>query len=235
MTTDLNPIGLPPINNRELYSCSTNGLNKNNFKESLIERKNKNLIKKIQRLKKVEKALDEEEHIKELNKKSNAQKNLSKTNKDIEEIRKELYNISSKNDKDKIVNNSSNEDTQNSIIKLNPKYHNFKEKLEEAQEKDLNELVSFAQNLDYDKYLKDLEIREALNLIKIRVDEDKQKEDEENNLILSENINEENNNPLLQEELILPSIIKNQEDNEKNKESNLQIEEINHDRNWNVS
>lgn len=46
--------------------------------------------------------------------------------------------------------------------------------LKEEEEQDIDNLIEFAYDLDYEKYMEDLEVRQALALIKDRVDELKQ-------------------------------------------------------------
>lgn len=48
---------------------------------------------------------------------------------------------------------------------------------EEAKEKEVDELIEFAFDLDYEKYMEDYEVRQAIEIIKDRVDEIKQDED----------------------------------------------------------
>jgi hypothetical protein len=46
--------------------------------------------------------------------------------------------------------------------------------LEEEQDKEVDELIEFAYDLDYEKYMEDYEVRQALAIIKDRVQEIKQ-------------------------------------------------------------
>jgi hypothetical protein len=48
---------------------------------------------------------------------------------------------------------------------------------EEEKEKEIDELIEFAYDLDYEKYLEDYEVRQALAVIKERIQEIKQDED----------------------------------------------------------
>jgi len=48
---------------------------------------------------------------------------------------------------------------------------------EEAKEKEIDDLLEFAYELDYEKYMDDFEVRQALALIKDRVDEIKKDSD----------------------------------------------------------
>ena len=77
---------------------------------------------------------------------------------------------------------------------------------ENLEEEKIDELLKFAENLDYEKYMKDLEIREALNMIKYKVEEkdNDQNENQENN----EEVKEEKKEEAVKEEesLKLPLI-----------------------------
>lgn len=42
---------------------------------------------------------------------------------------------------------------------------------EEEKEKEVDELIEFAFDLDYEKYMEDYEVRQAIEIIKDRVDE----------------------------------------------------------------
>ncbi len=46
--------------------------------------------------------------------------------------------------------------------------------MEEEQDKEVDELIEFAYDLDYEKYMEDYEVRQALAIIKDRVQEIKQ-------------------------------------------------------------
>jgi hypothetical protein len=72
--------------------------------------------------------------------------------------------------------NNSNNNNSNS---------NKSVKLDLSDLLDDDNLVNFMQNLDYDKYLKNQETREALFLLKNKIEKEKEKEKEEN-------LNEEN-------------------------------------------
>lgn len=49
--------------------------------------------------------------------------------------------------------------------------------IEDQKEKEIDELLEFAYELDYEKYMDDFEVRQALAIIKDRVKEIKQDED----------------------------------------------------------
>jgi len=51
-----------------------------------------------------------------------------------------------------------------------PKWAMTKEEAEDIDDAEGEKLIQFAQNLDYDKYVKDMEVREALYLIKNKIE-----------------------------------------------------------------
>ena len=53
---------------------------------------------------------------------------------------------------------------------------------EEAKEKEVEDLIEFAFDLDYEKYMEDYEVRQALAIIKDRVDEIKKDEEWKKNI-----------------------------------------------------
>ena len=55
-----------------------------------------------------------------------------------------------------------------------PLWAKTKEELVNEEEEEIDDLIDFAYDLDYEKYIEDLEVRQALALIKDRVDEIKQ-------------------------------------------------------------
>jgi hypothetical protein len=54
--------------------------------------------------------------------------------------------------------------------------------VEEAKEKEIDELLEFAYELDYEKYMDDFEVRQALAIIKDRVLEIKKDSDWKNKM-----------------------------------------------------
>jgi hypothetical protein len=52
----------------------------------------------------------------------------------------------------------------------------------DEQEKEVDELIEFAYELDYEKYMEDYEVRQALAVIKDRVNEIKQNDDWKENI-----------------------------------------------------
>lgn len=55
-----------------------------------------------------------------------------------------------------------------------PKWAMTEEQAENLEEMEVDDLLRFAQDLDYDKFIEDLEVRQALEIVKERVEEIKQ-------------------------------------------------------------
>jgi hypothetical protein len=222
------PLGLPPIMNSIVFPIKK--------QVNYVDMKNKEVIRKLQTLKKYEKEAitDEEKNVKI--KYEKARDNSIRQNATINKLRKDLYgdlvasNDEIKNsqkfglttnnffDKSKsesrkqaaleddvnmggnleINANTSKQDNYNYIpsatnninvaITHNPansvdyasnsKRVNFNlppldDFDKDDNEDEVNNLLNFVNNLDYEKYAKDLEIREALYLIKNKVEKDK--------------------------------------------------------------
>lgn len=134
---------------------------------------------KIQKIKKIKKEICDEDNKKTDEKYNMVKINARKANKEIEQIRSEMYYGLQSNLKD---------------IKLHPKYYNIKKKVDEVNNKEIDDLVDFAKGLDFEKYMKDLQIREAMNLIKIKINEEKKEEE-----LLDENLKdgEKNENEII--------------------------------------
>lgn len=237
VTTNLNPIGLPPI--RRDYNLE---VEKKIKPESILFSKNRSILKKIEKLKKLEK----EVYIENLRKTQQKTEKLRETslrkNKELLKLKQEidknnlnsqlsvplllcksgktitkLPNIENKENQknennefrgDGINSNQNNEEIKKSdeincennnhntndiieIFKNDPKYIQMKNKLKYREEENLKDLVNFAKSLDFDKYMQELEIKEALNLIKIKVNEEVEQEklDQEiKQLIENENV-----------------------------------------------
>jgi hypothetical protein len=64
--------------------------------------------------------------------------------------------------------------TESKQSKNKPVWAKTAKELKEEEEQDIDNLIEFAYDLDYEKYMEDLEVRQALALIKDRVDELKQ-------------------------------------------------------------
>lgn len=61
-------------------------------------------------------------------------------------------------------------------IKAKPAWAKTEDQLKKEQEDEIDDLIEFAYDLDYEKYMEDLEVRQALALVKERVDEIKKDE-----------------------------------------------------------
>lgn len=55
--------------------------------------------------------------------------------------------------------------------------------VEDQKEDEIDELLEFAYELDYEKYMEDFEVRQALAIIKDRVQEIKKDEDWKQNIV----------------------------------------------------
>ena len=102
-------------------------------------------------------------------------------------------------EKDNIENNEIKEENENEIIENNKENNNAIEDLEEKDEginkEDINNIVEYLTNLDFDKYSRDMEIKEALMVLKTKMDKDqeiKEKEKQSEKDIVT--IIEDNNN-----------------------------------------
>lgn len=124
------------------------------------------------------------------------------------EIKKEKENINNINNQKDININNNNQD-----LNLN---------LDLPELEDDENLINFMENLDYDKYLKNQEVREALFLLKNKVEKEKENNPEDDN-------NKENNEDENKEE-------NNNENNEEKNEINLPPIDpkvgLIHDRDW---
>ena len=95
------------------------------------------------------------------------------------------YNIELSKERQNSINNNSNNYNYND---------NKSNKLDLSDLLDDENLVNFMQNLDYDKYLKNQETREALFLLKNKIEKEKQKEKDENLTEENHSQNNDNNN-----------------------------------------
>lgn len=276
VTTNLNPIGLPPV--RRDYNLE---VEKKIKPESILFSKNRSILKKIEKLKKLEKEVYIE-NLRKTQQKTDKLREISlRKNKEILKIRKDNEklnnnqsqsvplllcksgktitklpdielkekinsqicdenikntNINELNDNLKYQNNvhqnQNHTNDLNEILKNDPKYIKMKNKLKVREEENVKDLVNFAKSLDFDKYMQELEIKEALNLIKIKVNEEVEQErlDEEiKHLIENQDNNDNNTGSKL--ELDLENKI---EEENKNK-ANLNVNENNDNALNNVS
>lgn len=74
-----------------------------------------------------------------------------------------------------------------------PAWAKTENQLKKEQEEEIDDLIEFAYDLDYEKYMEDLEVRQALALIKERVDEIKQ--DDEWRKKIADEWNQDEANP----------------------------------------
>lgn len=231
------PLGLPPIRNTMILPI--------NNQVNYVDRKNKEIIRKLETLKKYEKnaVTDEEKNNKIKYEKAKIISN--KQNTAINQMRKELYGDlvtsspkhENKNTKkfgltsigfydkknseanllpcletnvnmgESIQNSQNNpnvqaelkiskqgNESQNRKVNFNLTLTDDLDKLEKDEnEHEINNLLNFVNNLDYEKYSKDLEIREALYLIKNKVEKDRINEEECKLPENQDNINYEEN------------------------------------------
>jgi len=63
--------------------------------------------------------------------------------------------------------------------KEKPKWAYTEEQLKAEEEEDVDDLLNFTSNLDYDRYINDLEVRNMVNALKDRIDELKNQEQED--------------------------------------------------------
>jgi hypothetical protein len=62
---------------------------------------------------------------------------------------------------------------------LKPKWAYTEQQVKDEEEQDVDDLLDFTNNLDYDKYLNDLEVKHMVLALKKRIDEIKHKEDDD--------------------------------------------------------
>lgn len=107
---------------------------------------------------------------KELDKANDSYARTAMLNRMIEENKK-------KNKEEENVNNSEEEEKVDTITNTN--------------EGEIKEIINYMNELDYEKYLKDREIREALNVIKSKMEKEAQEKEEKTNDNNEENANKE--------------------------------------------
>ena len=117
----------------------------------------------------------------------------------IEDIKENQQNT---NEVDNIENNECNNEANN---EGNTDKYNLELEEDEINKEDIKDIVDYLSNLDYEKYSRDMEIKEALMILKTKMDkmqEEKEKEEEnekikvieDNNLTIYNNQNNENGN-----------------------------------------
>lgn len=62
---------------------------------------------------------------------------------------------------------------------VKPKWAYTEKQVEDEEEENVDDLLAFTNNLDYDKYIDDLEVKHMVNALKKRIDELKSKEDDD--------------------------------------------------------
>ena len=109
--------------------------------------------------------------------------------KEVKDI-KEIKEVKEEKNEKKVENNNCN-DNDNKIENKENKDNkesneeDMKEKIDPLLDDDLNEneniedVINYLNGLDYDKYCKDMEIREALTLLKNKIDKEKEEKDKE--------------------------------------------------------
>ena len=111
--------------------------------------------------------------------------------------------------KENIEKDEINEEKINEILNNNEENGDKVEELEEKDEginkEDINNIVEYLTNLDFDKYSRDMEIKEALMVLKTKMDKDhelKEKEQQiENNKITIIDDNKISNNKVQEENI----------------------------------
>ena len=120
--------------------------------------------------------------------------------------------------KENIKKDEINEEKINEILNNNEENGNKVEELEEKDEginkEDINNIVEYLTNLDFDKYSRDMEIKEALMVLKTKMDKDQEiKEKQEQNqkdkiTLIEDNENISNNKKEGEEENAQQTIYK---------------------------
>lgn len=64
-------------------------------------------------------------------------------------------------------------------VGIKPKWAYTEEQVVDEQDKELNDLLAFTNNLDYDKYINDIEVKNMVTALKNRIDEIKGQEDDD--------------------------------------------------------
>ena len=134
------------------------------------------------------------------------------------------------NDKEKDILEKNEKDEEYKDVNINDKEDKKDPLLDDIDEKEnIDDIINYLNSLDYDKYCKDMEIREALSLLKNKMDkelEEKKLEEEKNkNKVIIEGAPEENDENKKEED---EEEENGKEKNEDNKENNkLILPEIN--------
>ena len=135
----------------------------------------------------------------ELDKANDSYARTAMLNRMIEENKK-------KNKEEENVNNSEEEEKVDTITNTN------------TNEGEIKEIINYMNELDYEKYLKDREIREALNVIKSKMEKEAQEKEENNEEEKTNDNNEENANKEEEKQ-------KNESDNNKTDDTDKKEDE----------
>ena len=142
-------------------------------KNKAVEDKKNNEINNIE--KKEEKVNKEEIVPKEIN---NPQKETEEKKKD--ENKENKIDVDDKNDdkgKEKEENEEDKDKKEIKELKDQIKEKLFDDELDEND--NIDDIINYLTELDYDKYCKDMQIREALTLLKSKMDKEQEKKDKE--------------------------------------------------------
>jgi len=135
-------------------------------KPNMALAKHKHWLQKIQSQRNQQAAQEQEQEALKTSKRKNFSKSMDKQ-------RKKLLEISDPVEKAKFVSKDKPKispelyNTVNNFDK--PKWAMTQEENEQHEEKEVDNLLKFVEELDYDKYIEDLEVKHALEVIKNRV------------------------------------------------------------------
>lgn len=113
-----------------------------------------------------------------------------------------------------------------------PKWCLTKEEAENLNEKEDEKLIEFAQNLDYDKYMKDMEVREALYLIKSKIENGDQNHEFK---VEGKEENKDNDNNENPDEAVEREGRPGETDPIEKLKNELTIKKVEHENEWNAS
>jgi len=113
-----------------------------------------------------------------------------------------------------------------------PKWCLTKEEAENLNDKEDEKLIEFAQNLDYDKYMKDMEVREALYLIKSKIENGDQNHEFK---VEGKEENKDNDNNENPDEAVEREGRPAETDPIEKLKNELTIKKVEHENEWNAS
>ena len=172
----------------KLNNNNNNNLNNNNKENEENKKEKKILLNKIKIIDK-QKEKKEEEKNENINNENNNNNKINNNKIIIKNISRNNNNneIDSSLKKSKSLNTSLCKDLETSTDEIN--------------KNEINDIVSYLNNLDYEKYNRDMEIKEALELLKSKMIKEKEEKEANNNNNeqnnkeeIKENNNNENNN-----------------------------------------